>query len=114
MSAAAGHVVTASVLRDGKLWLIGGESHLGGTSESLAVYDPSSNTWAMGPPTPDGGRWAYDRDDESWAAAILDGVIGEIHIATSGRTIALREEAWVEVAAGHGKRSSCACALLLG
>ena len=43
---------SASAIRDGKLWAIGGCVTGIGPTYSVMTYDPEQDTWATGPPLP--------------------------------------------------------------
>jgi hypothetical protein len=54
----AGHLhearslATATVLRDGRVLVAGGEDALERPLASVEIFDPKSNTWSLGPPLP--------------------------------------------------------------
>ena len=93
----------AAVAHQGKIWYMGGITDAGSGFDDVSIYDPSTDTWAMGPRLPRAVGYA--------SAASVD---GEIHLVTmeSRETFVYREGAWVELA-GNPAGTWFACASLL-
>ena len=84
----------ASAVIDGKLCLMGGYVNRS-QSDSVSVYDTSSDKWTAGPALP--------RETRYCRAAILD---GEVHVTSGAGTWRYDGAAWV--GAGNGTAKSCA------
>ena len=94
----------ASVVRDGKIWVIGGFGD-GGLTDSVTIYDPEHDSWGTGPALPfrasavPGGR-AVTHD-------------GDIHLISDIPHRVCRGAAWRAAEPGSlAKRSACESVLL--
>ena len=91
----------ASVVRDGKIWVIGGFGD-GGLTDSVTIYDPEHDSWGTGPALPSavsGGR-AVTHD-------------GDIHLISDIPHRVCRGAAWRAAEPGSlAKRSACESVLL--
>ena len=90
--------LAASVVHEGKLWLMGGlidQEATELTTEDVAIYDPENDTWAAGPPLP--------RAVIRGHATVLD---GEIHfVSTSDDKAANRVKSFEALGAGNKPES---------
>ena len=94
----------ASVVYDGKLWVMGGYVAGEGAAASVCIYDAEADTWEAGPPLPS--------PCGQCTAATVD---GGILLQTSGLgTFQYKNAVWAEVARGVvvGSFATCGSVLL--
>jgi len=74
---------SSAVLRDGRVFVAGGE--YGSGTNSAEVYDPLSNTWTQAPPPPAGQVMFYDSISKILPTGNI--LIAPVEPATSGGTV---------------------------
>ena len=95
----------ASVVYNGKIWVMGGYVVGEGASTSVITYDAETDTWATGPPLPEACVGC---------AATINGADGGILLFQSN-SFQYRNAAWSEVAQPPGMPRATACgSVLLG
>ena len=92
----------ASIIYEGKIWLIGGYAN-GAPTSSVLIYDIDADLWGPGPALP--------RAAASVRAATLN---GEIYVTDGAGTLIYRNATWVEAPGGPNARYSACASLLLG
>ena len=91
----------ASVVFQGKIWVMGGKVGEG-ISASVITYDVEADAWATAPSLP--------RPVVGHTATVID---GRIHLASRGDTF-LYDAAWSQAAGGHGSTFGTSGGVLLG
>ena len=92
----------ASLVHEGKIWLIGGCINWVPIA-SVLIYDLEADSWGTGPALP-----------RATCGARATTLNGEVHVISSDGHWAYRGDAWVDVPGGPGPQR-CACAgVLLG
>ena len=92
----------ASVVHDGRLWLIGGILNYN-LSSSVAIYDIEADSWGMGPALP--------RGVVEGCATTLN---GEVFVASRQQCWIYRNATWVDLPRGPGAQEAVSASILLG